>query len=1096
MYSFHCFAKINGDDDESQRKMTQKLKNMKTIPLTLMLACIALGAKAQPNAYPGLPESHYHRWDLNALKSDGKTLQLPIKQAIFAVPNEQQQQLKSGGAQSISFESHNEFGHLNVTLGHNSAFGEWHHQGKTYRITTEASGTWLVELPLDHLQVDACGTDHASSSKITQNVSNKQATHTIDVLVIYDQALADRYPGEALNTRIDHYFHVANQTMANSGLDIDVRLVGTEQVPYNHNNANIVMLDNIQTTLAGTGVIQGLQDVPQMRLNSGADLVIAIRPHDIETRGNCGVAYYPAADQGFDSSFGVNMVSDGMSSWSLCSDQVFIHEIGHNLGAAHQYGQGGGSYQAQGSAFVKLYQFNTVMGSFGTARNNRSKRLPMFSNPSLTCGGEPCGLATGNEPSNNVAVINSAIGIVANYLAMNSNAPFPSGYVRSDRDADGDGVIDWDDHFPFDASEQVDSDGDGSGNNKDAFPNDPNENNDNDSDGIGDNADEDDDNDQVTDLNDAFPFDANEFRDADFDGVGDNSDAFPNDPTEQLDFDQDGLGDHQDDDDDNDQVIDVDTGVANTLNMDLLVLNAGDNRVLRFDAHTGRSLGIEVLPDDGVLTFQSDLSYDWTNQRLYYTSSSGVKFKDMMKRNGSATLIPAYPEPPFSPTQTALNTGFPTSLMVSNNQVLVSRIDRGTLSIYDKTNPQQVFQAQELGIASPELEESFIDIEWLNDNHYLLGLQGRLYKGTTQSGFAQINQVGDPALREALDMTLTPAGHILVSDAQRQQILQYDEQGKYQSIFADFRLLNLGRPSGMTVVNGLHVLVASQDGQAIHQFNIADGAYQGPLVEGQGLNQPHKIIAIPSLIDRHHHDANKVIRPNAGQWFAQSSAGRGFDIQVSGNRLNVIWYTYDDDGLPTWYISAGDLVGFEYQSHFDRTQQIDMDNVSLEQVGDLNITFINEREAEVNWRIGQDSGSETIGWHPFSHEPTSTDRTGLWGRPDGPGWGVSLATIGEVSVAIAFIYDQAGNPRWVISEPTTGSETLTFNQLFVTSDTLCPGCTGQSSFNTAQAGTMTMSFTGEGDWDTNISWPAPVNGSWQTSDVKLFRFSSEPTRPR
>jgi len=84
-------------------------------------------------------------------------------------------------------------------------------------------------------------------------------------------------------------------------------------------------------------------------------------------------------------------------------------------------------------------------------------------------------------------------------------------------DSDGDGVIDTEDGFPFDATESVDTDGDG----------------------IGNNTDTDDDNDNVPDTSDGFPLDSAESIDTDGDGIGNNADS---------DDDNDGLLDEDDDD--------------------------------------------------------------------------------------------------------------------------------------------------------------------------------------------------------------------------------------------------------------------------------------------------------------------------------------------------------------------------------------------------------------------------------------------------------------------------------------------------------------------------------------------------------------------
>lgn len=115
---------------------------------------------------------------------------------------------------------------------------------------------------------------------------------------------------------------------------------------------------------------------------------------------------------------------------------------------------------------------------------------------------------------------------------------------RHDLDDDGDGTPDVDDAFPLDPTETTDTDGDGVGDVADVFVDDPTEWLDSDGDGIGNNADPDDDNDGYADVNDAFPLDPTEWLDSDGDGFGDNSDKFPNNPLEWEDLDGDGFGDN------------------------------------------------------------------------------------------------------------------------------------------------------------------------------------------------------------------------------------------------------------------------------------------------------------------------------------------------------------------------------------------------------------------------------------------------------------------------------------------------------------------------------------------------------------------------
>ncbi|MCG8311912.1 MAG: PKD domain-containing protein, partial [Pseudomonadales bacterium] len=154
-------------------------------------------------------------------------------------------------------------------------------------------------------------------------------------------------------------------------------------------------------------------------------------------------------------------------------------------------------------------------------------------------------------------------------------------YLLSDNDLDG--VLNEEDAFPLNPSEQIDTDADGMGDNadidddndgyldaEDQFPKDATEYIDTDSDGTGDNADTDDDNDSRDDLNDAFPLDPEEWLDTDGDGTGNNEDtdddndgrldgqdAFPLNPAEWIDTDNDGVGNNADLDDDNDGTADI-----------------------------------------------------------------------------------------------------------------------------------------------------------------------------------------------------------------------------------------------------------------------------------------------------------------------------------------------------------------------------------------------------------------------------------------------------------------------------------------------------------------------------------------------------------
>ena len=162
-----------------------------------------------------------------------------------------------------------------------------------------------------------------------------------------------------------------------------------------------------------------------------------------------------------------------------------------------------------------------------------------------------------------------------------------------DNDDDGDGILDTEDVFPLDETENTDTDNDGTGDNADtdddgdAFEDTDEESCgsdsldpesvplDTDEDGTCDELDNDDDGDGILDTEDVFPLDETENTDTDNDGTGDNADtdddgdAFEDTDEEScgsdsldpesvpLDTDEDGTCDELDNDDDGDGILDT-----------------------------------------------------------------------------------------------------------------------------------------------------------------------------------------------------------------------------------------------------------------------------------------------------------------------------------------------------------------------------------------------------------------------------------------------------------------------------------------------------------------------------------------------------------
>ena len=130
-----------------------------------------------------------------------------------------------------------------------------------------------------------------------------------------------------------------------------------------------------------------------------------MRQHVDEACGLAGLLTWNNARSAY------SLVHDGSktdgSGW-YCSDLTYAHELGHNMGCAHDRDNAGvnGRYAYSYGYQAPSAAFRTVM-AYATGCGSPCTRVTHFSNPNVTYGGAATGVAQGSpDAADNAATIN------------------------------------------------------------------------------------------------------------------------------------------------------------------------------------------------------------------------------------------------------------------------------------------------------------------------------------------------------------------------------------------------------------------------------------------------------------------------------------------------------------------------------------------------------------------------------------------------------------------------------------------------------------------------------------------------------------------
>ena len=228
-----------------------------------------------------------------------------------------------------------------------------------------------------------------------------------------------------------------------------------------------------------------------------------------------------------------------------------------------------------------------------------------------------------------------------------------------------------------------------------------------------------------------------------------------------------------------------------------------------------------------------------------------------------------------------------------------------------------------------------------------------------------------------------------------------------------------------------------------------------------------------------------------GLWQASSREGiaQGYDYTSSGGYRAFLWYTYNEDGSPTWYLaSAPEPVGNVWVAELLRFTNNGVLQHSIP-VGQVSVTLLAEDDSIFSFVLYGESGSdrERPSLPPVCAEVDGAKRSynGLWARKaDGVG-GASVVVNDTSQAYVHYIYDDMGRPVWLIATPEPQSPTTRESPLSQF-DGFCAVCAGSADdIGIESVGMFTRDFASEESmtWNLDYVLKSPLGGSINRTDL-------------
>lgn len=214
-------------------------------------------------------------------------------------------------------------------------------------------------------------------------------------------------------------------------------------------------------------------------------------------------------------------------------------------------------------------------------------------------------------------------------------------------------------------------------------------------------------------------------------------------------------------------------------------------------------------------------------------------------------------------------------------------------------------------------------------------------------------------------------------------------------------------------------------------------------------------------------------------WWNPGESGWGITIADHDTQLFAVWYTYDTDGSPLWFVVPGGTFNGNrtfFSGDVYRTTgpafngaAFDPAAVTRTKVGTAAFDFrpagAPPGTAVFSYSVEGANGSKRIERLPFGSSPPvwGFDRTDLWWNASESGWGLSLVQQGGNIFGAWYTYAPGGRPLFIVMPDATmtSSGEFTGTLYTTTGPAFNAGAFDPAQVRRTPVGTGRVRFTGE-----------------------------------